>query len=71
MAAIGTGLRRRIEAINQMNKLAFGGSNIVQNAHELRSGKVAHFTTPQGLHSLHGEVFKEQVITGRSTRAPA
>lgn len=62
LTAIETGLAGGIEAINQMNKLAFGGSNIAQNAHELGTGNVAYLATPKALHPLHGKVFKEQLV---------
>lgn len=62
MTTVETGLRRRIEAINQMNNFVFGGCNIAQDAHELGAGKVAYFATPKALHPLHGQVFKEQLI---------
>lgn len=45
-----------------MNRLAFGGRYITQDAHELGARKVTHFATPHGLHPLHGKVFKEQLI---------
>src|SRR5215218_2392768 len=55
-------LGRGTETVDQMYDLALGGSNILQNAHEFRAGNVAHFAPPQALHSLHGKVFKEQLI---------
>ena len=45
-----------------MNNFALSGRDIGQDAHEFRSGKVAYLTTPQSLHPLHAEVFKEQVV---------
>lgn len=62
MPAIGTGLRRRIEAVNQMNNFAFGGCNILQDAHKLGARQVIHFAPPHGLHPLHSKVFKEQIV---------
>lgn len=62
MPTSGTGLRRRIEAVDQMNNFAFGGCNILQDAHELGTRNVAYFAPPHGLHPLHGKVFKKQLI---------
>lgn len=62
MPAISTSLGRRIEAIDQMNNLAFDTRHIAQDAHELGACKVANFASPQALHPLHGEVFKKQAV---------
>jgi hypothetical protein len=62
MTAVIASLGRRIEAINQMNDFPFGGCHIAQDAHEFRAGQVAYFATPQGLHPLHVQVFKEEII---------
>ena len=62
MSATRTRFGRWIEAINQMNNLAFGGCNITQYAHELGTGQVVYFATPKSLHPLHGQIFKEQLI---------
>jgi len=62
MAAIVAGLRRWIEAIHQMNNFAFDGGDVGKNTHELAAGKVTNFATPQRLHPLHAQVFKEQIV---------
>lgn len=60
--AVATRLGAWIEAINHPNKLALDVSNVFQNAHELRSGKVANLASPYRLHPLHGKVFKEKCV---------
>jgi hypothetical protein len=57
-----TALGGGIEAIDQMNNLAFGGCNVLQDAHKFGARNVTDFAAPHGLHSLHGKVFKEQLV---------
>ena len=45
-----------------MNNLAFGGCNIPKDVEKLGACEVADFAPPQSLHSLHGKVFKEELI---------
>ena len=51
-----------IEAIYQSNELAFDAGNMFENAHKLRSGKVANLAPPKCLHPLHGQVLKEKCV---------
>jgi len=62
LPTVGASFGRWIETINQMHDFVFGGGNIAQNAHELRTGEVTDLAPPQGLHAFQVEVFKEQVI---------
>ena len=62
LPTIGASLGRWIEAINQMNDFVFRGGNVAKNAHKLGTGKVTHLAPPQGLHPLHVEVFKKQMV---------
>lgn len=45
-----------------MNNFALSGCDIGQDSHKLATGKVAYLAAPQGLHSLHAKVFKEELV---------
>ena len=62
MTTIATQFAGREEPINIGDYLPFALGNIVHDAHELSSGKVADLAPPKGLHSLHGKVFKVQIV---------
>lgn len=62
VSAVKASFGRRIEAVNQADNLTLTGSDVLENAHKLGAGQVAYLATPQGLHPLHGEVFKEEMI---------
>src|SRR5438874_1595321 len=62
MTTIKTGLRRRIEAVNEMNHDALCVGNILENLQELAKTQVADFAAPQGFHAFEVEVFKVDVV---------
>jgi hypothetical protein len=51
-----------MEAPDQMNNLAIFVSHMLEDAHELTTSQVAHLATPHGLHTLHIQVFKEEIV---------
>lgn len=64
--AVKASFGRWIEAVNQPNRFALDVRNMLENAHELGTGQVANLAAPKGLHSLHGKVFKVQMIVAVS-----
>ena len=60
--AVATGFGTWFPAVNESDKLALDVGNMVEDAHELATGKVANLATPKSLHPLHVEVFKEQCV---------
>lgn len=62
VSAVKASLGRWIEAINQPNRFALEGCNILEYAHELTTGKVTNLASPKRLHPFHGKVFKVQMI---------
>lgn len=62
VSASKASLGRWVETVNQPNRLALKGCNMLKSAHELATSHVANLATPKRLHPLHGEVFKEQMI---------
>ena len=64
MSTVKASLGRWIEAVNQADNVAFDVRNMLEDAHEFTTGKVAYLAPPKSLHPLHGQVFKEQMIEG-------
>lgn len=64
MSTSKTSFGRWIEAVNQADNFPFDVGNMLENTHELGAGQVAYLAPPKGLHPLHGQVFKEQMIEG-------
>jgi hypothetical protein len=62
MPTIRTSLGRGIPAVNTKDNLALFVGNVLENAHELTASQVTHLAPPKSLHTLHRQVFKEEMI---------
>jgi len=62
MTTARTGLGRRIEAVNEMDKLAFAFGNVLQNVSKLGKGDVAHLATPELVHGLDVQRFQDDDV---------
>ena len=62
MPTIGTSLGRWIPPVNAKDNLALFVGNMLEDAHALRTRQVANLAPPKGLHTLHIQVLKEEMI---------
>jgi len=62
MTTIETSLGRWFKPSDQLNDFSFVGCHIGKDVHKLGACQVANLAPPHGLHTLHVEVFKEEVI---------
>lgn len=59
-----TSLRRRIPAVNAKDDLTLNVGNMLEDAHKLGTCQITYLASPKRVHSLHGQVFKEEMIVG-------